>query len=122
MQEASEDLDFEKAARLRDRIRALAAVTTQQGINPEGLEEADIIAVHQEGGHSCVQAFFFRAGQNWGNRAFYPRHESDADPADVLSAFIAQFYDDKPVPRLVLTSHAPTQSALLAEALSLKAG
>lgn len=122
MQTASEDLDFEKAARLRDRIRALAAVTTQQGINPEGLEEADIIAVHQEGGQSCVQAFFFRAGQNWGNRAFYPRHENDAGPEDVISAFIAQFYDDKPAPKMILTSHTPDQDALLSEALSLKAG
>lgn len=122
MQEASEALDFERAARLRDRIRALAAVTTQQGINPEGLEEADIIAVHKEGGQSCVQAFFFRAGQNWGNRAFYPRHEADASPADVLNAFIAQFYDDKPAPKLILTSHEPEQSELLAEALELRAG
>jgi len=122
MAEASEALDFEKAARLRDRIRAISAVTTQQGINPEGLEEADVVAAHQEGGKTCVQIFFFRAGQNWGNRAFYPKHEADATPEDVLAAFIAQFYDDKPAPSLILASHAPRQADLLAEALSLRAG
>jgi excinuclease ABC subunit C len=122
MGEASEALDFEKAARLRDRIRAISAVTTQQGINPEGLEEADIVAAHQEGGKTCVQIFFFRAGQNWGNRAFYPKHEADASPEDVLTAFIAQFYDDKPAPSLILASHAPGQGDLLAQALSLRAG
>ncbi|MGX6647969.1 excinuclease ABC subunit UvrC [Maricaulaceae bacterium MS644] len=122
MAEASEALDFEKAARLRDRIRAISAVTTQQGINPEGLEEADVVAAHQEGGKTCVQIFFFRAGQNWGNRAFFPKHEADASPEDVLTAFIAQFYDDKPAPSLILASHAPAQADLLAEALSLRAG
>ncbi|MCC5981796.1 MAG: excinuclease ABC subunit UvrC [Oceanicaulis sp.] len=122
MEEASEALDFERAARLRDRLRAIAAVTTSQGINPDGIEEADVIAVHQEGGKSCVQIFFFRAGQNWGNRAFYPRHEADAGPSEVLEAFIAQFYEDKPAPALILVSHAPEQSGLLAEALSLRAG
>jgi excinuclease ABC subunit C len=122
MAEASEALDFEKAARLRDRIRAISAVTTQQGINPEGLEEADIVAAHQEGGKTCVQIFFFRAGQNWGNRAFYPKHEADASPENVLTAFIAQFYDDKPAPSLILASHAPDQGDLLAQALSLRAG
>lgn len=121
MEEASQALDFERAARLRDRIRAISAVTTAQGINPEGLEEADIIAIFQEGGKTCVQVFFFRAGQNWGNRAFYPKHEADASPEEVLSAFIAQFYDDKPAPRLILTSHAPEQGKLLAEALTLRA-
>lgn len=122
MAEAAEALDFERAARLRDRLRAIAAVTTSQGINPEGIEEADVIAVHQEGGKSCVQVFFFRAGQNWGNRAFYPRHEADAGPEDVLGAFIAQFYEDKPAPSLLLVSHEPDQGELLAEALSLRAG
>ena len=121
MEDASQELDFERAARLRDRIRAISAVTTQQGINPEGLEEADVIALHQEGGRTCVQVFFFRAGQNWGNRAFYPRHESESGPEDVLAAFIAQFYDDKPAPRLLLTSHVPDQGELLAEALTLRA-
>ncbi len=122
MEAASEALDFERAARLRDRLRAIAAVTTQQGINPDGVEDADVIALHSEGGKSCVQIFFFRAGQNWGNRALYPKHEADATPEEILSAFIAQFYDDKPVPSLILTSHAAEQSDLLAEALSLRAG
>jgi excinuclease ABC subunit C len=121
MTEASDALDFEKAARLRDRIRAIAAVTTSQGINPEGIEEADVIAVHLEGGKSCVQVFFFRAGQNWGNRAFYPKHEPGAEPGEVIAAFLAQFYDDKPAPALILTSHEPDQAGLLAEALSLRA-
>ncbi|WBQ11633.1 excinuclease ABC subunit UvrC [Hyphomonadaceae bacterium ML37] len=122
MTAAAEAMDFEHAARLRDRIRAIAAVTTHQDINPEGLEEADVVAVHSEGGRSCVQVFFFRAGQNWGNRAFYPRHEADAGEAGVLAAFIAQFYDDKPAPRLILVSHAPDEAALLSEALALRAG
>ncbi|MCH8489420.1 MAG: excinuclease ABC subunit UvrC [Oceanicaulis sp.] len=122
MTAAAEAMDFEHAARLRDRIRAIAAVTTHQDINPEGLEEADVVAVHSEGGRSCVQVFFFRAGQNWGNRAFYPRHEADASEAGVLAAFIAQFYDDKPAPRLILVSHAPDEAALLSEALALRAG
>ena len=122
METASEELDFERAARLRDRIRAISAVTTQQGINPEGIEEADVVALHQEGGKTCVQIFFFRAGQNWGNRAFYPKHEADAAPEDILSAFLAQFYDDKPAPALILASHAPDQTELLAEALTLRAG
>jgi excinuclease ABC subunit C len=121
MTEASDALDFEKAARLRDRIRAIAAVTTSQGINPEGIEEADVIAVHLEGGKSCVQVFFFRAGQNWGNRAFYPKHEPGAEPGEVIAAFLAQFYEDKPAPALILTSHEPDQAGLLAEALSLRA-
>ncbi|KAA5804888.1 excinuclease ABC subunit UvrC [Alkalicaulis satelles] len=122
MSAASDALDFEQAGRLRDRIRALAAVTTRQDINLDGVEEADVVAVHSEGGRSCVQVFFFRAGQNWGNRAFYPRHEADADEAGVMTAFLAQFYDDKPAPRLILTSHAPEDSELLAEALALRAG
>lgn len=122
MEAAAEALDFERAARLRDRLRAIAAVTTQQGINPQGVEDADVIALHCEGGKTCVQVFFFRAGQNWGNRALYPKHEADAAPEAVLSAFIAQFYDDKPAPSLILTSHKPEQDDLLAQALSLRAG
>lgn len=122
MTAASENLDFETAAKLRDRIRAIAAVTSQQDVNPDGVEDADVIALHQEGGKTCVQIFFFRAGQNWGNRALYPKHEQDAAPDEILSAFIAQFYDDKPAPRLILTSSDPEQADLLAEALSLRAG
>ena len=121
MSEAAEAMDFETAAKLRDRIRAIAAVTTDQGINPDGVEEADVVAIAQDGGKSCVQVFFFRAGQNWGNQSFFPRHESDAEPADVLAAFLAQFYDDKPAPGLILLSHEIEEADLLGEALSLKA-
>ncbi|MHA6289330.1 excinuclease ABC subunit UvrC [Maricaulis sp. CAU 1757] len=121
MQEASEAMDFETAARLRDRIRAIAAVTTDQSINPAGIEEADVIAVAQAGGKSCVQVFFFRAGQNWGNQSFFPRHEQDAGPDEVLAAFLAQFYDDKPAPGLILLSHDVEDAELLGEALSLRA-
>jgi excinuclease ABC subunit C len=121
MQTASEDLEFETAARLRDRIRALAPITTTQGVNPEGVEEADVIGVHQEGGQTCVHVVFIRGGQNWGDRAFFPRHDKSADVAQVLEAFIGQFYDDKPTPKLILTSAEPTNTELLAEALSLKA-
>jgi excinuclease ABC subunit C len=121
MQAASDDLDFEAAAKLRDRIKAIAAVTTDQGINPVGVEEADVIAVAQSGGKSCVQVFFFRAGQNWGNQSFFPRHDIDASPRDVITAFIAQFYDDRPAPGLILLSDLPEDETLLAEALTLRA-
>ncbi len=121
MADAAEALDYESAARLRDRIRAIAAVTTDQGINPEGVEEADVIAVAQDGGRSCVQVFFFRAGQNWGNQSFFPRHDSEVGTGEVLAAFIAQFYDNKPPPGLILMSHDVEDADLLAEALSLKA-
>ncbi len=121
MAEASEALDFEGAARLRDRIRAIAAVTTDQGINPDGVEEADIVALAQEGGKSCVQVFFYRAGQNWGNQSFFPRHETDAEPAEILAAFLAQFYDDRPAPALILTSHSIEEAELIGEALTLRA-
>ena len=121
MAEASEAMDFETAAKLRDRIRAIAAVTTDQGINPDGVEEADVIAIAQDGGKSCVQVFFFRAGQNWGNQSFFPRHETEAEPDEVLAAFLAQFYDDKPAPGLILLSHELEEAELLGEALSLKA-
>ena len=120
MQSASDAMDFETAARLRDRIRAIAAVTTDQGINPDGVEEADVIAIAQDGGKSCVQVYFYRAGQNWGNQSFFPRHEIDSAHEDVLAAFIAQFYDDRPAPALIMTSHALDDAELLAEALSLK--
>ena len=122
MAQASDALDFETAARLRDRIRAIAAVTTDQGVNPEGVEEADIVALARDGGKSCVQVFFYRAGQNWGNQSFFPRHESDADPGEVLAAFLAQFYDDRPAPGLILTSHAPEEVELIGDALSIRAG
>ncbi len=122
MQTASDELEFETAARIRDRIRALASITGEQGINPETVDEADVFALHSEGGQACVQVFFFRAGQNWGNRAYFPRVDrSDEDP-DILDAFLGQFYEDKPIPRLMLLSHAVPNAELLAEAFSIKAG
>lgn len=120
MEAASDALEFETAARLRDRIRALAHIRASQDINPDGLEEADIFAVALEGGQSCVQVFFIRAGQNWGTMAYYPRHERDATAEEILSAFIVQFYDDRPAPRHILTSHRPDQAELISEALELR--
>jgi excinuclease ABC subunit C len=121
MQEAAEKLEFETAANYRNRLWALAHVTADQSINPEGVEEADVFAAHQEGGQTCIQVFFFRTGQNWGNRAYFPKADRSLDAEDVLDSFIAQFYDDKPVPRLILLSHEIPNRALLAEALSRKA-
>ncbi len=122
MQAASDDLEFERAARLRDRIRALASIAQEQQINPETVDEADVFALHAEGGQACVQVFFFRAGQNWGNRAYFPRvDKADEDP-DVMSAFLGQFYDDKPIPRLILANVEPSDCALLAEAFAQKSG
>jgi len=122
MEKASGKLEFETAALYRDRLAALSAIQSQQGINPRTVEEADVFAIHQEGGYFCVEVFFFRAGQNWGNRAYFPRAEKSFTPEEVLAAFLAQFYDDKPTPKLVLLSHSIEESALLADALSLKAG
>ncbi|HXW25853.1 MAG TPA: excinuclease ABC subunit UvrC [Xanthobacteraceae bacterium] len=122
MEKASVALDFERAAIYRDRLAALSAIQAHQGINPRGVEEADVFALHQEGGFSCVEVFFFRTGQNWGNRAYFPRADRSLGPQDVLGAFLAQFYDDKPCPRLVLVSHDVTDRALIAEALGVKSG
>ncbi len=122
MEKASGELEFETAALYRDRLAALSAIQSQQGINPRTVEEADVFAIHQEGGYSCVEVFFFRTGQNWGNRAYFPRAEKSFTPEEVLGAFLAQFYDDKPPPRLILLSHEIEESALLADALSVKAG
>jgi len=122
MQAAAEALDFERAAVFRDRLSALSHVTAQQGINPQGVEEADVFAIHQEGGQSCVEVFFFRTGQNWGNRAYFPRADSSIEAGEVLGAFLAQFYDDKPVPRLVLLSTEVPEQELIAEALTARAG
>ncbi len=121
MEDAAEKLEFEQAAKFRNRLWALAHVTADQAINPEGIEEADVFAAHQEGGHTCIQVFFFRTGQNWGNRAYFPKADRALDVGEVLDSFIAQFYDDKPVPRLILLSHEVPSRALLAEALSIKA-
>ncbi|MGB1006842.1 MAG: excinuclease ABC subunit UvrC, partial [Thalassobaculaceae bacterium] len=122
MEAASANLDFESAARYRDRIRALTSIQARQDINVDGLDDADLVALHSEGGASCIQVFFFRAGGNYGNRAYFPSHDKSATAGDVLAAFIGQFYDDKQPPRQVLVSHALDETALLAEALSLKAG
>ncbi len=122
MEKASEALEFETAALYRDRLAALAAVQSQQGINPRTVEEADVFAVHQEGGYFCVEVFFFRTGQNWGNRAYFPRAEKTFTAEEVLGAFLTQFYDDKQPPRLILLSHAIEDSELLTEALAVKAG
>ncbi len=121
MHEAAENLEFEQAAKFRNRLWALAHVTADQTINPEGVEEADVFAIHQDGGINCIQVFFFRTGQNWGNRAYYPKADRSLGVEEVLESFIAQFYDDKPVPRLILLSHAVETQDLLAEALSTKA-
>lgn len=118
MNEAAEDLDFERAAVYRDRLAALSHVQSHQGINPAGVEEADIFAIHHEGGVSCIQVFFFRTGQNWGNRAYFPRADPQLSGAEVLNAFLAQFYDDKPCPRQILLSEAVEEMDLLGQALS----
>jgi excinuclease ABC subunit C len=121
MEEAADKLEFEQAAKYRNRLWALAHVTADQAINPEGIDEADVFAAHQDGGQTCVQVFFFRTGQNWGNRAYFPRADRSLPLEEVLDSFIAQFYDDKPVPRLILLSHEIPSRELLAEALSTKA-
>jgi excinuclease ABC subunit C len=122
MAEASEAMEFERAAVLRDRIRALTQVQSSQGINPRSTPEADVIALHMEGGQACVQVFFIRANQNWGNRDFYPRAGVDVDEGEVLQAFLGQFYDGKEPPRLILLSHPIEDSDLMEQALSDKLG
>ncbi len=120
MEEAAERLEFERAAELRNRLWALAHVTADQAINPEGVEEADVFAAAQEGGQTCIQVFFIRSGQNWGNRAYFPKADRALGTGEVLESFIAQFYDDKPVPRLLLLSEPLPSQDLLSEALSSK--
>jgi excinuclease ABC subunit C len=122
MEEAAEKLDFEQAARIRDRIQAMSFVTAQQEINPQTVDEADVFGLAQESGHTCIQVFFFRSAQNWGNRAYFPRADKSFDPAEILASFLAQFYDDKPVPGLVLLSHEVEERELLEEALSTHGG
>ena len=121
MQAASDALEFETAAIFRNRIRALTAIQANQDINVEGVDEADVIALHAEGGQTCIQVFFFRAGSNFGNRAYFPSHDKETDAADVLAAFVGQFYDDKVPPRLVLVSHDIEEAGLIADALSTRA-
>ncbi|HEX2147809.1 MAG TPA: excinuclease ABC subunit UvrC [Pseudorhizobium sp.] len=122
MAEASEDLDFERAAIYRDRLAALSHVQSHQGINPAGVDEADVFAIHHEGGLTCIQVFFFRTGQNWGNRAYFPKADPQMTGAEVLNAFLAQFYDDKPVPKQILLSEPVEEQELLALAFCEKAG
>lgn len=121
MEDAADKLEYERAAKFRNRLWALAHVTADQTINPDGIEEADVFAAYQDGGQTCIQVFFFRSGQNWGNRAYYPRADKSLGADDVLDSFIAQFYDDKPVPKLILLSHAIANQNILAEALSTRA-
>jgi excinuclease ABC subunit C len=121
MHQASEALEFETAARYRDRLSALSQIQSHQGINPQGIDEADVFALHFEGGMSCIQVFFFRMGQNWGNRAYYPRNDKNDTPEDILSAFLTQFYDNKPLPRLILLSQSVSELELLQDAFSQRA-
>src|SRR6202012_647922 len=120
MESASTALDFERAAIYRDRLAALSAIQPHQGVNPRGVEEADVFAVHQQGGFTCIEVFFFRAGQNWGNRAYFPRADRSLSADEVLGEFMAQFYDDKPGPRCILLSHEVAERDLLAQALAIK--
>ncbi|MGL5446923.1 MAG: excinuclease ABC subunit UvrC [Rhabdaerophilum sp.] len=122
MQEASDELEFERAAQLRDRISALSAVSAHQQVHTAQVAEADVFAIHAEAGQFCVEVFFFRTHQNWGNRAFFPRADRSMEPAEVLGAFLGQFYDERPAPRLVLLSHDVEDRALLADAFSFRAG
>jgi excinuclease ABC subunit C len=122
MEAAAEALEFETAARFRDRIQAMSFVTQTQGINPQGVDEADVFALAQEGGITCVQVFFFRSGQNWGNHAYYPKVDKSTELAEILGSFIGQFYDDRPIPKLILLSHDIVEQELYAEAFSAHAG
>src|SRR5205823_3747042 len=122
MEKASEALDFETAALLRDRIRALSLVQGHQDIHVQGIVDADVIAAYQAGGHTCVQVFFFRGGHNWGNRAYFPSHDRQLPVEEVLSAFVGQFYDNRLKPPLVLLSHRLVEQDLIQEALSLRGG
>ncbi|HEV2263863.1 MAG TPA: excinuclease ABC subunit UvrC [Stellaceae bacterium] len=122
MQGLSDRREYESAAVIRDRIRALTQVQGRQDINLDGLGDADVVALHQAGGNSSIQVFFFRGGQNWGNRAYFPAHARDLEAGDVMGAFLGQFYDNKPPPPQILVSHRPTEASLLAEALGARAG
>ena len=121
MRDASEKMEYEKAGAIRDRLAAMAQVQVSQGVNPAGVAQADVIALHQEGGQACVQVFFIRANQNWGNRAYYPRTGGSADAAEILEAFMVQFYDNKPPPPLILLSEEVERPDMLEEAFGAKA-
>ena len=120
MTKAADALDYEMAAVYRDRIRALTQIQARQDINVANLPEADVIAAHTEAGQTCIQVFFFRAGQNYGNRAYFPAHTQNVEPEEVLSAFLGQFYANKPPPRLILTSHSVDSRSLVEEALATR--
>ena len=122
MTDASEALDFEAAARLRDRVKAMSQIHASQGINPATFEEADLFAAYSEGGQACIQVFFFRAGQNWGNRPYFPKQPGGMELPEMLGSFVGQFYDERTAPKLILLSEEVPEAALLAEALSLRAG
>nr|WP_281417198.1 excinuclease ABC subunit UvrC [Gemmobacter fulvus] len=122
MAEAAEAMEYERAAALRDRIKALTQVQSAQGINPRGVAEADVVALHLEGGQACVQVFFIRANQSWGNRDFYPKTGAGAEEPEILEAFLSQFYDDKEPPRLILLSHPVDNEDLVTQLLSDRAG
>ncbi len=122
MHDASEAMEFERAAQLRDRIRAMSQIHARQGINPTSFSNADVFALHQEGGESCIQVFFFRAGQNWGNRPYFPRHTKDVGAGEVMGAFLGQFYDSRPCPPLILLSTDIPECKLLSDALGTRAG
>lgn len=118
MTRASDAMDFEAAAKLRDRLKAMSHVQASQGVNPTSFAEADLFAAYSEGGHTCIQVFFFRAGQNWGNRPYFPKHDPDLPLGEVLESFIGQFYDERTAPRLILTNEDLPGHALLQEALA----
>ena len=121
MNASADGLDYERAARYRDRLRAMSHIQSSQGINPTTFSEADLFALHSEGGHTCIQVFFFRASQNWGNRPYFPKHDRELSSGEVLESFVAQFYDERTPPALVLLSEDIPSRGLLGEALSLKA-
>ncbi|HEY8947361.1 MAG TPA: excinuclease ABC subunit UvrC [Rhizomicrobium sp.] len=121
MNTASDQLDFEAAARFRDRIKAMSHIQSQQGINPTTFVEADVFAAFQQGGETCIQVFFFRAGQNWGNRPYFPRHPRELSCAEVLESFVAQFYDERPAPKAIYLSEEIANRELIEEALAIRA-
>ena len=121
MTTASDAMDFEAAAKLRDRLKAMSHIQSSQGVNPSTFDEADLFAAHAEGGQTCIQVFFFRAGQNWGNWPYFPRHDRDLPLAEVLESFVGQFYDERTAPGLILTSEELPGRVLLAEALGTRA-
>jgi excinuclease ABC subunit C len=122
MADASDRLEFEQAATIRDRLKALAHITSRQGINVSSVDDADVIALAQDGGQACVQVFFYRGGRNYGNRAYYPSHVHDAEAPELLDAFLGQFYAERTPPKLILLSDVPASQDLLAEALAVRAG